>query len=215
MDNSYPGVLLASTAQKRGKALWIIGGALMLGGALYAFWESANAVMSGDTSSTTRVRGFDVPTWSLGPVGLAAVVVMWLLWRSESGVVVKREALATIQPTHGGLFVVGNYGAAKGVSLPIQDQSSLRIALVKTGSASYGLIKLYGLRLTSPHGDVLMDVRLMPRALDLSPLMAELRRRRVTVELDPALASRHDHGTAPHPVPPVGPAPSAPGWDSR
>ena len=206
MDTSFPGIVMASSAQRRGLAVWIAGGVLLAIAGVSMVGMSVMALVNGDTASTTRVRGADVPTWSLGLIALALVPVSWWQWRRESGAIVKHEGLVNIQPMQGGLYLIGNYGPAKGLSLPVADNSPLRIALVKTGSASYGLIKFYGLRMTSNYGDVLMDVRLMPKALDLSPLLAELRRRRIAVDLDPALESRHDHGAAPHVAPPSGPA---------
>jgi hypothetical protein len=198
---------MSDMVRQRARVVWIVAGAFVAVAGVTMIATSVIAIAHGDTTSTTRVRGFDLPNWSLGLIALAFVPLAWWMWRRESAVTVKREGLINIQPMQGGLYLVGNYGAAKGASLPVADNSPLRIVLQKTGSASYGLIKLYGLRLTSDYGDVLMDVRLMPKALDLSPLMAELRRRRIAVDLDPALDARHDHGAAPHVAPPFGLAP--------
>lgn len=207
MNEPYPGILISDAVRKRTGWLWIFVGAFMGVGAIFLIAQGVILFAQGDTTSTTRVRGFDVPTWSLGFLGLAAVPLAWWQWKREAGATSKREGVVNIHPMQGGLYLVGNYRSAMGVSLPVADNSPLRIALQKTGSASYGLIKLYGLRMTSAHGDVLMDLRLMPKALDLSPLLAELRRRRIAVDLDPALDSRHDHGAVPHVAPPSGPTP--------
>jgi hypothetical protein len=209
MNGQYPGIVMSDMARKRARVVWIVAGAFVAVAGVTMIATSVIAIAHGDTTSTTRARGVDLPNWTLGLIALAFVPLAWWMWRRESGVTVKREGLVNIQPVQGGLYLVGNYGSAKGASLPVADNSPMRIALVKTGSTSYGLIKLYGFRMTSAHGDVLMDVRLMPKALDLSPLMAEFRRRRIAVDLDPALESRHDHGEVPHVAPPAGPAAQA------
>lgn len=207
---------------RRSRVAWFLGGALLVIGSLVMIGQSLIAITNGDLASTTRVRGGDVPTWGLGLVGLAIPPIMWWLWRRDAGATVKREGLVNIQPVQGGLYLVGNHGAATGITVPVQDRSALRITLVKTRSSTVGLISFYGLRLTSTHGTVLMDLQLMPKALDLSPLMAELARRRISVELDPALENRHDHGKAPHVPPPSGPvsptyqsAPPTAGWNPQ
>jgi len=207
MNGQYPGILMSDMVRRRARVVWIVAGAFVAVAGVTMIATSVIAIAHGDTTSTTRARGVDLPNWSLGLIALAFVPLAWWMWRRESAVTVKREGLINIQPMQGGLYLVGNYGSAKGVSLPVADNSPLRIVLQKTGSASYGLIKLYGLRMTSNYGDVLMDVRLMPKALDLSPLLAELRRRRIAVDLDPALDARHDHGAVPHVAPPFGLAP--------
>ncbi|NTV39940.1 MAG: hypothetical protein HGA51_08310 [Demequinaceae bacterium] len=205
MNGSYPGIVMTRSMRRRGLAVWIAGSALLAVAGVGMVAMSVAALANGDTVSTTRVRGADVPTWTLGLIALALVPLILWQWRRESGVVRTAEGLVNIQPMQGGLYLIGNYGLAKGVSVPVADNSPLRIALQKTGSASFGLVKFYGLRMTSNHGDVLMDVRLMPKALDLSPLLADLGRRRIAVDLDPALEARHDHGATLHVPPPSGP----------
>jgi len=207
MNEPYPGVVISEKIRKRNRWFLPFSAALAGVSSLFVIAQSVILLIHGDTVSTTRVRGVDVPTWTLGLAGIALMVIIWRAWTSDRGVNLKRDGLVNIQPMQGGLYLVGNYRSAKGVSLPVSDSSQLRIALQKTGSASYGLIKLYGLRMTSTHGDVLMDLRLMPKAFDLSPLMAELRRRRIAVDLDPDLEACHDHGAAPHVAPPSGPVP--------
>jgi hypothetical protein len=189
MNDLYAGVILTDSTQKRGRAVWVIVGLLVAVLAVGSVVQSVVALANGDTDSTIDARGWDVPVWSAGFFGIGLAAIMWWAWRRQARSLGRREALINFQPMEGGIYVIGNEGSYRGVSLPVADNSAMRISLVKTGSASYGLIKFYGLEMTSAHGRVLMDVHLMPKALDLSPLLAELARRRVKVDLDPALAT--------------------------
>lgn len=184
-----PGVVLSERIARRMAFLRPVLSAFLFAVGALTLGMSVAAIASGHATQTTRVRGIDMPQWMFAILGLA--LMGWVVWeyrRDASAHATK--ILVGVQARAGGINLVGNYGDAKGMSVPVADNSSLSIQLVRTRRVAYGLVSLYGLRFTSMHGEALMRLNLKPEALEFGPLLDELSVRSVAVTLDAAVAAR-------------------------
>ncbi len=174
MFENYNVITLASRPRNAMRVFGIFSAMIPAGVMGLGLW-----LMVFDGSVTYRRHLLEGPVW--GSVLILAGIGAGMAMRSELGLAFKDPTLVSGTDVTGGILLTQRSGPSRGATVFLPDRTEVVLTAVPT-RPTFGTA-LYGLRVSTVQGSTLLDLRMKPRAWDLSSAQEHLARHEIHVSI--------------------------------